>query len=1200
MLSNAMEHVAYNPEDCLPLLSCAAELMDLPTLDNGDVESLDDYPLPPILETLFGPVSLTYSSGGTINPLINEKPIDLVDECCGLANLDEVPMELNTSDEDGPDSSDESHIMESQRNNYSAELDEMELRSRALRSLLLKKRSPRSPLEFHEELVSAQTLPRVQSSKQLAIGSGRLKTATQSQEKFVITVCDTSSESDAGEDLEPTRVKTNENSVSSTCQDVTSKPTKQKCAPRSREIELFERQMLHQKMILLRQRLTVKRQQRIVDERRQLVRKLTVTLGELRKRLRSVSSLYKEASKSLLLAQRLHSAYQKKLTTTQKSYSALCEKLSHAEGPNSKVDPSSFSPKSVQNDAHVPNKHSFVQHKALVLSSLDTLQRARTTTAYFNYYRFESPSANAGRIEVSTNALRTNALKSQDQKSSDISASKTQSFSRNRMNPAVPLCPYLLDGECKDSNCLLQHPPCLLSANRNVYNHRERFSSSITPIDPDSRSAVQIRPGVSPESEFYCEFCKEPLLSSNEVHSSEGLRKWHSAYLTFKRSTAKNSALKTFLHESQLIVREHSDSATVGEHHLAIICLENPTSCSAEILECLKLSNFPIIACRCVLRNSYLTVRMRLAVAQSTIEYLGSQLKKLSLHAISPLGASFVYIVYHYCRLLLETENNTRLTNFLDEQLSTLPKENPCRLGVWWIRLSLALNETLPPESAFFSSANLPSLPRIETVEKLELVREALADLGIPDKAFDLLCALSASEDPLLYSLFAMLYIYVHSLLVTQQYGDAARFCWSVATSPAVEAVDDLFFPLAVYASFHADSSLDWTTVLNQYPQLVTSDKYVAYRIEFGFLFANLAWRRGMSLTAREALLESLASVILLPSDHDSDVLCGFQRLMLLSDLGDSVPSREVHSVDGSRGKTYLWLSYCLFCLICPNQLEETTIQLIRHCKSFLKGSNPTAYNISFHRLLLHMAIVLINKLYVSNVPLYYKFITGVLCDPVLPFDRLLLPTWFTELVQRTQLALLPSPGERHDLCVTLVETYGPLLVPSLCRGLFALGDHFLARGLCSIARLDKPDSEAFWLLFGSLTVNESTNSALSERNHYLSSLIEVFTEATATVPSSTSLWRQYIQIMITSGLDAGALQKRAEELGVRVAFEELGPEKQKTSTVNHKLIKTKDGTVNNQKSLAGKSIPLVTFSQKRISSTNSVTASHLLKKLGR
>lgn len=1212
-----MEHVAYNPEDCLPLLSCAAELMDLPTLDNGDVDSLDDYPLSPILETLFGPVSLTCPSGGTVNQSLNESN-DLLSECCGIANLEEIPMELTTSDDGGSDSSSASVNVESRLNNHSAELDEMELRSRALRSLLLKKHSPKSPLELNEAPVCNPLLPRVQSSKQLAIGSGRLMTTKQSQEKFVITICDTSSESDAEEKLKPTHAEkkskpahaeeelksghaeTSANFVSSTThQDVEPKIERQRPTFRSKESDFFERQMLQQKMVLLRQRLTVKRQQRIVDERRQLVRKLALTLNELRKRMKNVSSLHRQASKSLIHAQRLHIAHQKKLAANQKSYSVLCEKLLRMERLHVKEDLPSLSTEASKRDVFVSSEDSLMQRKALVLSSLDTLQRARTTTAYFTYYRFEGPLTNNSRTEVLTNALSNSTLKSHGE-SNKVTVLKNQVIFQNRLNPTVPLCPFLLDGECKDNNCLYQHPSCLLSSNHNLSTQCEQSELHILPLGSESGWDFQNRPGISPETEMFCEFCKESLLCSHEVHTSEGLRKWHSAYLTFKRSTSRSSALKMFLHESQLIVKENIDNVSVGEHHLAIICLENPAHCSPEILECLKLFNFPLSACRFVLRHSCLTVRVRLAIAQSTIEYLGSQLKKIPCDVRRPLGGSFVCIVYHYCRLLLETENSTRLANFLDEQLSALPKEHPCRIGVWWIKLSLELNKVLPPESAFLTSANLPSLPRIETIENMELLREAFTDLKIPDRTFDLVRTLSNLEDPLLYSLFAMLYMYVHSLLVTQQYQEAARFSWTVATYPEVESVDDLFFPLAVYASFHADSSVDWTTVLSQYPKLVTSDRYVSYRIEFGFLLANLTWRRGMLLTAREALVESLASVVLLPSADDSDVLCGFQRLILLSDLDDNRSKQEVHSVNGPRGKTYLWLSYCLFCLICANQLSETINQLIRHCKNFLKGSTPTIFDMSFHRLLLHMTVVLINKFHTSDGSSYHELIAGTLCDSVLPFDRVLPHAWFIELLQRVQLALLPSPGARHDLCVTLIETYGPLLVPSLCRSLLALGDHFLARVLCSIARLDKPDSEAFWLLFGSLMMNEPTTSDLSQKNCYLSSLIELFTEATTIVPSSASLWRQYMQIMAIGGLDMEPLRRRAEELGVNVVLAELDPDQCKSRTVSDKSSMTKGRTVYSEQSLTWSSIPLVTSSQKRIFPKRSTVASQVFKKIRR
>ncbi|KAF6775006.1 hypothetical protein AHF37_05796 [Paragonimus kellicotti] len=1148
------DNMAYRPEDCFSLLVNGSDFEDLSFVEavHSDADSIDDYPLSPVLETFFGRIPApTCTQSGVLNAFGNStysvSNFSTHTSVCfnGRVNLDDVPMELVTSDEEHLDaqssvvndhsSSKDSELLSEvlKLPDRTSELDEIELRSRALRSLLLKRQSGKEPFDNETEPYTQMSVrpndttpdERSHVTIKLSIGSGRNTSQSGPQQKFVIPLCDSSDNEDCSSASPPVQVVTSQSSLVSVrslsqriATPVAHKPDTEKSSSVVDRIGLAESQLLQRKMNLLRLKLTVKRQQRIVDERRKLVRKLFQTLTDLRRRLKRASLLYKHATKSLMKTEHTHVSYQKKLVLAQRHYAHMCAALRQLDSKMSSVNctqpasgPSISLP--VKSELRLlPDS----QRKELILHSLSILRRARVNTAYFAYFRF-SPHPT-----VSKKATRPYDA---DHWFPETVGMSGNSETLHRVDPTVPLCPFLVDGECKDDDCIFQHPDVLRKPGKGQLQ-----TVAVPRIPPASQVTVAAEACLEDATCIFCKHCTSPaFVDLNKVIQ---LHKWHTIYMAYNRSRTKVSSeeFKSFCSSSLEMLRASPDCFELAAHHLAMVCSRFKLAETGDILDGLKAVCFSPTACRLVLRHPCLSGNARRLIARASIDWLMPQLQQpphLS-DLLSPLSASFVYIVYHLVLLHIESESPATVDHLLTEFLTVLPKAHPARYGLWWLKLSVALCQQFPSEGVLSSLVNMPVLTKASLLANQDLIKKATTDLDIPSNSVSLLDSLSEINGHcvLLSCYAAVVYVYVQTLLAQQQYQTAINLCLRISTTHAMHLSDDLFFPTAIFALCGTNASLDWSSLIHSLCDSSRSRMTVSFQIEFHFLLAMVAWKKNLFTVCRSVLVESLAGLIFLPSDNDTEVLGTFREFLGIP--GTSSQPDSLLELLCPRGQTYLWLSYGLFSLLSSSDLEFTLQNLISHYRSRQTDSSSIDGNeFLFDRLILHMIILLINRVFDSSHPsIYMTYVTAILLDHPLALDRLSLPSWFIELIQRINLAPLSSPGVRHDLCVRLVETYGPQLIPSFCRSLFALGDRFLAQSLCAIGRLDEPDQVDFWLLYASIIVSDASNSQRQKMT-----LTELFANAVSAIPSSRALWRHYALAAQASKASIETIVRSAKEL---------------------------------------------------------------------
>ncbi|KAK4473986.1 hypothetical protein MN116_003304 [Schistosoma mekongi] len=1007
-------------------------------------------------------------------------------------NLDDVPMELVTSEEDSGSeyanaflSAYTESVDNSVVQNCSVELDEIELRSRALRSMLLqKKTTPVDETQQKTELPPLQNSPEVKTVCQ-KIMSCDLSTLKQKQ-KFVITVHD-SSDSDDSLSLPIGAVF-----KGPTANKCTSKPhTFTNASERSKKISRFhqeEKMLLQRKMELLKLKLTVKRQQHLIDERRKIVRKLSTTLSELRKRTKHTTVLYKEANNSLLKAQRMNATYQRKLASAQKSYSDVLNSVNRSTAD---VLQTGFALSSVN------------LRRDLVILSLDILQKAKVVTWFTAHYQFGSTTSkfNIKSVKPPTTVA--------------TSAETSQEF-----DPFRPICPFFLDGECLDKTCIFQHLKCSTVAKAKPKGY---LPSSVVSMDSVLLFS-QSKKGKY--NDLYCELCKENLITCGSDSSQPiVIQRWHSAYLAYLRSDSKNSSLLV------KFVNDLDGSAYPADlcAHLVfglLLCSNlDATTIKQKLFDSLKAFNFPLDACRLALRHPSLSIPTRRSLTQSSLEYIALQLQNdKQANQESGFESPFAYFVYHWCLLEQEAGLSNKVTTVLTNILETLPKENKLIYVLWWLRLYHQLNGVLPQEN-LFPTANALCFSKSVLLANQEVIEMAVTETGVSTNLSQLLGSFQNISTDISSTCFLYItHLYIQNLNANSKFKAAADIALTVALhSP--NFIDDLFFPSAVYSLFRLDSSLDWTTFISNVPDNLRVNLNLAHRIEFGFLITCLNWHKKEFNSMEFHLIECLGNLIFLPKDDFQSVISAYEDLLNIKPSNTSL----INFKTCPRSSTYLWLSYCLYNIIHCLNYREVLDHLVNHYKSCIMSCEHEDANHAFIRLLALMCIFLASRVNQLDNSSYSTIIKLLFIDNPFKLDRKLLPLYFLELVQHINLRLLP-PGIRHDICVQLVEIYGASLVPSLCRTLCALGDYFVAQSLCAIGCLDKPDNEDFWLLYASTTFKTLSHAQSPEQ---LSTLLEILTSATSMVTSSSRLWKYYALAVRIAKVSVEQVTNRAKCAGM-------------------------------------------------------------------
>ncbi|CAH8455632.1 unnamed protein product [Schistosoma bovis] len=1059
-------------------------------LPQGNESSFFSVPVPLSSQPKRGP--LLQDPSTTFNPPTSSPSNDIIQTSLCEVNLDDVPMEIVTSEEDsGSEYADAflSAYTESEDpvvQNCSAELDEIELRSRALRSMLLQKKTASgNKTQPKTDLTLLHNLPEVRNSFSKVKASCDSSTLKHKQ-KFIITLHESS---DSDDSLSQPVGAVFKGSTAKRC---ASKPPINMDIPnQSKKISRFhqeEKMLLQRKMELLRLKLTVKRQQHLIDERRKIVRKLSTTLSELRRRSKHTALLYKEASKSLVKAQRTNATYQRKLASAQKLYSDVLNSVNRSTAD---IIQTGFALSSVN------------LRRDLIILSLDVLQRAKVVTWFLVHYHFNPTTSKFNMKSVKP-----------------VATVKPSSETLLEFDPFRPICPFFLDGECLDKTCIFQHPK-----NSTVIKAKSKTFSPLFMVSTDVVSLLG-EENKGRYDDVYCEVCKENLvMSASDFSQSSAIQRWHTAYLAYLRSEPKSSA---FLHKFSSDLENSSFPADLCAHLVfgLLLCSNmDPITVKQKLFDCLKASSFPLNACRLALRHPNLSIPIRRSIIKLSVEYITLQFQQdAQASQESKFESSFAYFVYQWCLLEQELGLHNKVITILKHTLKSLPTENKLIYFLWWLRLYHQLNGTLPHEN-LFSTANSPCFSKPVLLSNLEIIEMAATETGISKNLSQLLESFETIKNDISFTCFLYItHLYIQTLNADSKFKSAADIALTVALhSP--EFVDDLFFPSAVYSLFSLDSSLDWTSLISNVSDKLRVNLNLAHRIEFGFLITCLNWRRKTLNSTEFHLIECLGNLIFLPKDDCESVISAYENLLNIKSSNSSLVNFKVCP----RSSTYLWLSYCLYTTIHCLNYGEVLDHLISHYKSCIMSCANEDPNYVFIRLLALMSLLLashVNQLDSSTYPTVIKLL---FIDNPFKLDRKLLPAYFLELIQQINLGLLPS-GIRHDICVQLVEIYGASLVPSLCRTLCALGDHFLAQSLCAIGCLDRPDNEDFWLLYASTTFKTLSHIRSSEQ---LSTLLEILINATSAVTSSSRLWKYYALAVRIAKVSVEQITSRAKSVGM-------------------------------------------------------------------
>ncbi|CAH8662690.1 unnamed protein product [Dicrocoelium dendriticum] len=1022
------------------------------------------------------------------------------------------------------------------------EMDEIELRSRALRSLLLKRQT--NEISLDSKLPGYDHPFEAHATKRLCIGSGKQRSFQGNQQKFVITVGDSSETDEPSSALIQRGTPTTYITRQKPCMELSelgkvatrSSVAQSKAEAAKSKSASMDVNLMDLKMRLLRLKLTLKRQERIVEERRKVAQRLASTSKDLQNRLKRTERLMKDADESVSKAERIRDSIERRTQAIQETYNRLTEITDREPWSTSTtVQDKDMKPVS---SCIMPAPNDSLR-KEITSDSLAILLEARVSTAYFSFYRFEFPVPCIRPSETASS----NADYAQPKPELPASTWNPDS-SRMRIDPMVPMCPYLLDGDCKDSSCPWQHPT----------NSSTSCRPQQTPWFPATSSKKSDTHVLTKSNATnFCPVCKQLFsTASSDATHSDIIRKWHTHYFAWKRSSVKESAdnFAKFRHMSCTLIHQYPTDWDLGKHHLATVCATHHPKRMKNIVEYLKSANFPIDALRLVFRHPSLSCAQRQSIAQACLDHL-VPLIQLSPHLtdiLSSPSTSFVYVVYHLAILHLECESDEKqLNELLNKYLSTFPKSHPVQSGLWWFRLALAVDKRLPSEDALFSVANLPASNQSNLTANRRLIEDAAAELRIPYGSVTLFDSISVwSKDSILPVCYlSVVFFYVQLLIIRQQYKAVADLCLHLATTPGLISTDDLFFPTGVFAMFRRKSFFDWSTFVSELIEPYRSRYDTSFRIELGFLLAHLAWQKKALKDCKSAIMESLANLILLPSDADIDIIKAFEELLGVHRTEAQVDSPlELLCV---RGRTYLLLTYGLFSLLYSNTNWMTTLNYLVLCYRKHLDSMSGGEHTLFDKLLLHMIVTFLNRTYdPTNDVAYMEKLSSVMFVRPLLLQQCLTPSWFIELVQRINFASLPSPGLRHDVCVRLVEVHGTRLIPPLCRRLFVLNDRFLAQSLCAIGRLDKPDQADFWLLYAALTIISSAGAANTERA--VSSLLqnteltELFAEAVSAVPSSRKLWKQYAWAVQSAGVGIEELVRRARQFQMLHAVSGISP----------------------------------------------------------
>lgn len=882
-------------------------------------------------------------------------------------------------------------------------------------------------------------------------------------------------------------------------------------------LQPYRRLVLKQSLLVEQLQALVKRQDKVLSFRKQSVAVLSSTLTSLKAKLSQTTKLYLSARQAAMKASKEKQLTMGNLIKAQRELeqmNATVRRLSKGisiDGSSSRNRSRlAHLPPSSAIEPIPPGPSELASHLASLLDSLGVA--FRFNSPLFQYFNLFALSMNMPEeVEMTPPTPDTRA------------SSPTPSS----LDPNTPICPFYLNGNCADKTCSFQHPA--------------NFTAS--PVVPKaSLQSCALSTSIFGDFGSLCYVCGAQLNATNSgaPEFCSSVVDWHVVFATSNDWTP-------YLNSPFDLASMH-DLAFL-KHHLYAVLVSASTPV-VDTLNFLQKTNFhPHLFSYAINSAQICSLSARRQLVRQSLSLLLPLANEQDLSFTTSIICmnALLCVSYHACRLEWEACGSKVGISLIEDLLlhdkavapACLPHNHLARWGLWYLKVTLLLSTTFPQ--------SLDYCPLFEP-EKLAALRDvfqvAVLDLGLCGESLsDLLsrCGKEGISVDKIFPVLAFSHFYVQFLAAIGDNERAALFCLdALVTCGELLPHDNLFFPTAIYLS-NLRLQQSEPAVFDLVSDLTNQ---CSIQTTFAYCFACLMKGSGKSEPCSSLLSELVTGLIPLSSLDAASVYSAFGRLLGLTEEND------LHMYD-NKNIVYLWMCFGLFSML-HNFSSSLLPEFLRHAITRLPDYQEEAFPCPLAALLLHLGLALANMLPTAEE--YSAALSVLLFPPALTEDlnfRSNPPSWFLEVLQSVRVDKFSDSYPPTPLFTRLLDTYGFRTL----KALFA-GGGFLCntntssdsvrwlQSLCSIARLEQPIDEGFWLMIAALGIKFYPPEQDAGRG-LASYLVECLADAVKMMPLSSRLWRLYALVLRNCGFSEShrmALVKRvaAVAVGMEVVVEEV------------------------------------------------------------
>ncbi|KAL5967416.1 hypothetical protein TSMEX_004890 [Taenia solium] len=882
-------------------------------------------------------------------------------------------------------------------------------------------------------------------------------------------------------------------------------------------LQSYKRLVLSQSQRVQQLQALVKRQDKLLSLRKRSVAVLSSALTSQKARLNQTTKLYLSARQAALKASKEKQSTMGNLIKAQRELeqmNAAVRRLSKGISIDGSPSRTHSTPIHLPtSSAAEPIQQGSSELTSYLASLLDKLKATfRITSPLFRYFDLFALSMNMPEeVEMAPPTPDTRA----------------SSPAPPSLDPNTPICPFYLNGNCVDKTCSFQHP------------------ANFTASPVVSKTSLQSRvasTSISGDFGPLCHVCGGQLNAVNcgSPDFCSSVVDWHVVFAT-------SNDLTPYLNPPLDLANMH-DIAFL-KHHLHAILVSTSTPV-VNALNFLQKTNFNPHLLSYAINSAQicsLSARRQLVRQSLSLLLLLAHEQASSFTASIQCMNALLCISYHTCRLEWEACGSKLGISLIEDLLlhdravapACLPPNHLARWGLWYLKVTLLLSTTFPQ--------SIDCCPLFEP-QKLAALRDifqvAVLDLGLCSECLSHLLSRCSEEGIPVDKIFPVLafsHFYVQFLAAIGDNERAALFCLDALVSCSqLPPHDNLFFPTAIYLS-NVRLQQSESAVFDLVSDLTNQ---CSIQTTFAYCFACLMQESGKSEPCSSLLSELVTGLIPLSSLDAASVYSAFRRLLGLDEENDL-------RMYGNKDIVYLWMCFGLFSML-HNFSSSFLPEFLRHVITRLPDYQEESFPCPLVALLLHLGLALANML--PTVEEYSAALSVLLFPPALTEDlnfRTNPPSWFLEVLQSVRVDKFSGSYPPTPLLTRLLDVYGFRTL----KALFA-GGGFLCntntspdslqwlRSLCSIARLEQPIDEEFWLMIAALGIKFYSPEQDAGRG-LASYLVECLADAVKLMPLSSRLWRLYALVLRNCGFSEGhrtALVKRvaAVAVGMEVVVEEV------------------------------------------------------------